>query len=241
MHLKRNDPKPLIDPNRLTLIGFRFCPYVDRVRLILSYYKIDYDLINVSLASKPEWFLEMYPIGKVPLLLLPNEQKLPESDEIIRHIDKLYGSETLLSHCGIEEFEKAKELITGISRPSYMIMCVQEINLCDVSLYRAACNKINDAIKGPYFTGPELSLADLILFPHLHRFEVVMGRITGKKPEEINELNINDELRKEFPKLTEFLDTMRKQSFVIDVTIPYRIHVQYAASVLSGHANPDIE
>ncbi|VDO91128.1 unnamed protein product [Schistosoma curassoni] len=68
-----------------------------------------------------------------------------------------------------------------------------------------------------------------------------MGRITGKKPEEINELNINDELRKEFPKLTEFLDTMRKQSFVIDVTIPYRIHVQYAASVLSGHANPDIE
>lgn len=68
-----------------------------------------------------------------------------------------------------------------------------------------------------------------------------MGRITGKKPEEINELNINDELRKEFPKLTEFLDTMRKQSFVSDVTIPYRIHVQYAASVLSGHANPDIE
>ncbi|RTG81632.1 uncharacterized protein DC041_0008694 [Schistosoma bovis] len=78
--------------------------------------------------------------------------------------------------------------------------------------------------------GPELSLADLILFPHLHRFEVVMGRITGKKPEEINELNINDELH-----------TMRKQSFVSDVTIPYRIHVQYAASVLSGHANPDIE
>lgn len=68
-----------------------------------------------------------------------------------------------------------------------------------------------------------------------------MGRITGKKPEEINELNINDELRKEFPKLTEFLDTMRKQSFVSDVTIPYRIHVEYAASVLSGHANPDIE
>ncbi|XP_018647295.1 glutathione-s-transferase omega,putative [Schistosoma mansoni] len=183
----------------------------------------------------------MYPTGKVPLLLLPNGEKLPESDVIIRYIDKLYGSETLLSRCGIEEFEKAKELITGISRPSYMIMCVPEINLCDVSLYRAACSKINDAIKGPYFTGPDVSLADLILFPHLHRFEVVMGRITGKKPEEINELGVNDELRKEFSKLTEFLDTMRKQPFVANVTVPYRIHAQYAASVLAGQSNPDIE
>lgn len=92
------------------------CNGYDVVTLSLSFpSQHSYDLINVSLASKPEWFLEMYPIGKVPLLLLPNEQKLPESDEIIRHIDKLYGSETLLSHCGIEEFEKAKELITGVS------------------------------------------------------------------------------------------------------------------------------
>ncbi|KAH8858601.1 Pyrimidodiazepine synthase [Schistosoma japonicum] len=153
MHLKRSDPKPPIDPNRLTLIGFRFCPYVDRVKLVLSYYKVDYDLINISLISKPDWFLEMYPTGKVPLLLLQNGQKLPESDIIMRYIDKIYGSEALLSHCGVGEFEKAKELVNQISRSTYMIISVPEINPCDISHYRQACSQINEAIKGPYFTG----------------------------------------------------------------------------------------
>ncbi|CAH8531894.1 unnamed protein product [Schistosoma turkestanicum] len=243
MHLKRNDPKPPIDPNRLTLIGFRFCPYVDRVRLALSYYKVDYDLINISLNSKPEWYLEMYPTGKVPLLLIPNEQKLPESDAILCYIDKSYGSGNLLTQCGMDQFEKAKELINYIARPTYMIMCVPEINLCDVSAYREACKKINDAIQGPYFTGNHLSLADFILFPHLHRFEAVMGRIKGKQPEEIDVISVKDDkgLREDFPKLITFLEIMRKQSYVADVTVPCRMHALYAASVLSGDNNPDME
>ncbi|KAH8858594.1 Glutathione S-transferase omega-1 isoform 1 [Schistosoma japonicum] len=241
MHLKRSDPKPPIDPNRLTLIGFRFCPYVDRVKLVLSYYKVDYDLINISLISKPDWFLEMYPTGKVPLLLLQNGQKLPESDIIMRYIDKIYGSEALLSHCGVGEFEKAKELVNQISRSTYMIISVPEINPCDISHYRQACSQINEAIKGPYFTGSNISLADLIVFPHLHRLETIMGRIHGKKPEEIKELNTNDELCKEWPKLTAFLNIMREQTFVADVTIPCRIHAEYAATVASGCNNPDIE
>ncbi|KAK4468348.1 hypothetical protein MN116_008142 [Schistosoma mekongi] len=200
MHLKQSDPKPPIDPNRLTLIGFRFCPYVDRVKLVLSYYKI-------------------------------NQSKFVTSMQVYRFLLPVVS----VCVCDI------KELVNQISRSTYMIISAPKINSCDVSHYRQACTQINEAIKGPYFTGSDISLADLIIFPHLHRLETIMGRIHGKKSEEIHELNTNDELCKEWPKLTAFLSIMRKQTFVADVTIPCQIHAKYAATVASGCNNPDIE
>ncbi|CAH8579093.1 unnamed protein product [Heterobilharzia americana] len=237
MHLKQGDPKPHFNANRLTLIGFRFCPYVDRVRLTLSYHKVEYDLVNISLSSKPDWFLEMYPTGKVPLLLLENGKQLPESDVIMRHIDSVYGSNVLLSRCGVEGFEKAIELAAQISRPQYMIVFGHKASPEDISLYQEACSKIDSVIKGPFFTGSDLSLADLLLFPHLHRFEIVIGRINGKEPEAIHELDANDELRNKWPKLIGFLDIMRKQKFVADVTISCQLHARYAAAINLGNSS----
>nr|CAH8860355.1 unnamed protein product [Trichobilharzia regenti] len=179
MHLKQGDPKPEFRSDRLTLIGYRFCPYVDRVKLVLGYHKIDYDLVNISLTSKPDWFLELYPAGKVPLLLEKGKQ-LSESDVLMRHIDSVYGSGVLLSHCGEELFEKAKEIMQTITGPTYMLLSSPQISDGDVAHYWEACSKLNDAIKGPYFAGHDLSLADLLIFPHLQRFETIVGRINAK-------------------------------------------------------------
>nr|CAH8860376.1 unnamed protein product [Trichobilharzia regenti] len=161
MHLKQGDPKPEFRSDRLTLIGYRFCPYVDRVKLI-----------------------------------------------------------------------------TG---PTYMLLSSPQISDGDVAHYWEACSKLNDAIKGPYFAGHDLSLADLLIFPHLQRFETIVGRINGKDLNNIGELNGNDELRAKWPKLTGYLDAMRKKSFVAESVASCQLIARFVNNKHQGKDDPDIE
>ncbi|CAF4997676.1 unnamed protein product, partial [Rotaria socialis] len=46
----------------------RFCPYVQRAKLVLAAKNIPYEEINVNLVEKPEWYLEKNAPGQVPSL-----------------------------------------------------------------------------------------------------------------------------------------------------------------------------
>lgn len=54
--------------NKLTLISFPTCPFVQRAVIALNEKGVDFDVIYIDLANKPEWFLEISPLGKVPVL-----------------------------------------------------------------------------------------------------------------------------------------------------------------------------
>jgi len=59
---------PLVNPDKMTLVSMRFCPYAHRTVLALNAKNIEYDVINAALMWKPEWLWEINPIGKVPVL-----------------------------------------------------------------------------------------------------------------------------------------------------------------------------
>ena len=40
---------------------------------------IDYELFNINFMDKPDWFFEMNPLGKAPVIELPNGKVLYES------------------------------------------------------------------------------------------------------------------------------------------------------------------
>lgn len=40
-----------------------FCPYAQRVRLVLSAKDIDHETVNINLKDKPEWLFELNPEG----------------------------------------------------------------------------------------------------------------------------------------------------------------------------------
>lgn len=75
-----------------------------------------HDLVLIALADKPDWFLQMSPSGKVPMLL--NEgAKLIESDLIMRFVDELRGADAqLLTVCGIDKFNETLVLTSKVSR-----------------------------------------------------------------------------------------------------------------------------
>ncbi|KAH8858616.1 putative glutathione S-transferase DHAR1, cytosolic [Schistosoma japonicum] len=228
MHLKNGDPEPSINPARYTLFAYGFCPFCERVRLTLSFHKIDYDLILVSLLIKPDWLVKYSPMGKVPLLIHHGE-KLLESDLIMRFIDELHGEKT--------------SLMTFFG-PGHSILYETDLNESDVVQFYEACSELENSLKSKYFTGDQLSLADLVLFPLIDYFEVViLSVIHNIELDHVHELKMSDALNEanKWPNLVNYLTTMRQESFVVNIRKSTRIKAKYASSKRAGCPNPEIQ
>ena len=52
------------------LISFALCPYVQRAAIVLAEKGVTFERVNIDLANKPDWFLALSPLGKVPLLIV---------------------------------------------------------------------------------------------------------------------------------------------------------------------------
>lgn len=72
----------------LKLVSHNLCPYVQRAVITLHEKQIPHERAYVDLANKPDWFLEISPLGKVPLLLV-GEEVLFESAVICEYLDEV--------------------------------------------------------------------------------------------------------------------------------------------------------
>ena len=67
---------------KLRLISFPLCPYVQRAAILLLEKGVEFERVDIDLANKPDWFLKLSPLGKVPVLVVEQdgrEQVLFES------------------------------------------------------------------------------------------------------------------------------------------------------------------
>lgn len=53
---------------RLRLISHHLCPYVQRAAIVLAEKGVPFERVDIDLASKPDWFLALSPLGKTPVL-----------------------------------------------------------------------------------------------------------------------------------------------------------------------------
>ena len=72
----------------------RFCPFAQRTVLVLEAKNIPYETINVNLRSKPQWFLDMNPLGKVPTIKV-KEDIFYESLPVCDYLDEAYPGRKL--------------------------------------------------------------------------------------------------------------------------------------------------
>src|SRR6185312_7412487 len=75
----------------LKLISHKLCPYVQRAVIALKEKGVPFERIDIDLADKPDWFLKLSPLGKVPVLLVQTEQgetALFESNVICEYIEE---------------------------------------------------------------------------------------------------------------------------------------------------------
>ncbi|GLV33777.1 sepia [Carabus blaptoides fortunei] len=105
-HLAKGSRQPPLQKGKLRLYTMRFCPFAQRVHLVLDAKKIPYDSVFINLTYKPEWLLEKNPVGKVPLLELDNGQYLYESLIVSDYLDEKYPQRPLYPK---DPFRKAKD------------------------------------------------------------------------------------------------------------------------------------
>ncbi len=72
------------------LISYKLCPYVHKAAIALRVKDIPYDIQYINLSRPPQWFQDISPMGRVPLLLVGDEV-LFESSAIIEYLDEVYA------------------------------------------------------------------------------------------------------------------------------------------------------
>lgn len=77
--------------SKLTLISFTLCPFVQRAAISLAEKGIEYERKDIDLSNKPDWFLKLSPLGKVPVLIVSDEGKddvvIFESNVILEYLE----------------------------------------------------------------------------------------------------------------------------------------------------------
>jgi glutathione S-transferase len=100
--MKRGRPaiaKPeIVMAAKLTLISHKLCPYVQRAVIALNEKGVPFERVDIDLADKPDWFLKLSPLGKVPVLVVRSDEgevALFESNVICEYIEDTQGGAKL--------------------------------------------------------------------------------------------------------------------------------------------------
>ena len=169
----------------LHLISFKTCPFVQRAVITLKHKNIDFDITYIDLADPPDWFLEISPLGKVPVLKVDDEI-LFESAVINEYLDEITGGDLQPK----EPLARAKnrawiEFASNMLGNLYMMKMSKDEER--YSKYRKQLvNQLERVEKrlgdGPWFNGAEFSLADTAFAPFFKQDSVADGRLSVINP-----------------------------------------------------------
>lgn len=169
----------------LHLISFKTCPFVQRAVITLKHKNIDFDITYIDLADPPDWFLEISPLGKVPVLKVDDEI-LFESAVINEYLDEITGGELQPE----EPLARAKnrawiEFASNMLGNLYMMKMSKDEERYSkyrerlVSQLQRVEKRLGD---GPWFNGAEFSLADTAFAPFFRQDSVADGRLSVIDP-----------------------------------------------------------
>jgi glutathione S-transferase len=170
----------------LQLISHKTCPFVQRAVITLKHKNIDFDITYIDLADPPDWFLELSPLGKVPVLKVDDEV-LFESAVINEYLDEITGGELQPG----EPLARAKNR-AWIEFASNML---GNLYMMKMSKNQERYNKYRDSLisqfqrveqrlgDGPWFNGEQFSLADTAFAPLFRQNSVADNKLSVLDPE----------------------------------------------------------
>jgi glutathione S-transferase len=163
---------------KLKLISHTLCPYVQRSQITVLEKQIPCDREYIDLANKPDWFLKISPLGKVPLLLVDDEV-LFESAVICEYLDEitpdsLHPADALTKAKHRSWIEFGSNLLAKIasfySAKDEKIFEAKRLDLmANLELLEATIDQ------APYFAGEKFSLIDAVYAP-IFRYFVAFDR-----------------------------------------------------------------
>lgn len=163
----------------------RFCPYAQRVHLVLDAKEIPYHTVFINLTEKPEWLVLKSPLGKVPALELPKEKGNPtlhESLTIAEYLDEKYPEKLLYPK---DPLAKAQDKLlidkfNFVSIAMYKVMYENRGSLSDIveSLdpFEVELGKRGTAFYG----GSKPSMLDYMIWPWCERSDMLKAVVGDK-------------------------------------------------------------
>ena len=171
--------------------------------------KVEFEVTYITKDSKPQWFLELSPHGKVPVLKVDNDA-LFESNAIVEFLDEVLDPQLAPKDPVERARNRAWTDFTGgwagaLNKVNYAKTKKEHASALEA--LPITLNKIEHALNqrknnGPYFNNNKLCLVDAAYAPFLMRFSIV---------ENINPTGVLDN----FPKTKAWSDALLKNEYVV--------------------------
>ena len=171
---------------RLILVSHHLCPYVQRAAIALAEKGVPFERRTIDLAAKPDWFLALSPLGKVPLLLV----RQPDGSEVV-----LFESAVICEYLEDTETETPLHPADPLQRARHRGWIEFGSSILgdlwgfetakDAGTYEAKRKALIDKFArieealgdGPFFAGGTFSLVDAVFAPIFRYFDT-FDRIT---------------------------------------------------------------
>lgn len=216
------------------------CPYAQRTRLTLLEKGIPFDLTEIDLQNKPDWFLEVSPYGKVPVIK-HGENRVWESAVVNEYLDEVFPEPPLLPR---EPGKRAIARIwidfanTKFTTAFYKLLLSQEADKQQewaaelrkhlLFIETEGLQKLSD---GPFWFGETLSLVDLTYYPWFERWPALEHYRGVTLPEECD-------------RLRQWLAAMQARPSIQQTASPADYHIEqyakYASNTASGTTAQEI-
>ncbi|GFN75175.1 glutathione s-transferase omega [Plakobranchus ocellatus] len=232
-----DSPFPPLKPGVLRLYNMRFCPYAHRTRLVLEHKKIPYEVVNIHLRSKPDWFLAINPLGLVPVLQI-DDKVVMESTATCDWLDDVYPENRLQPE---DPYRRAWDRIlfeylgklTGASRgvawgkPEDVPGMIAELEK-HLKFYE---DKLAARGDGPFFGGPKPAMIDLLVWPWFERLPMLA--LLKHKPD----FSLDPA---KYPKLTAYSKAMWELPAVKAIGFEPNRHATWYQGYIEGSPDYDI-
>jgi glutathione S-transferase len=161
--------------DKLTLISHKLCPYVQRAVISLTEKGVPFDRIDIDLDNKPDWFLKISPLGKVPVLRV-GDKVVFESAVILEYLEETqphplhpHDPLTRAEHRAWMEFgSTVLGDIWGLETATDETTFKAKAKQSEARFARLETR----LVAAPWFDGEKFSLVDAVFAPAFRYFDV---------------------------------------------------------------------
>ncbi|HJT14510.1 MAG TPA: glutathione S-transferase family protein [Dongiaceae bacterium] len=159
---------------KLTLISHELCPFVQRAAIALAEKGVAFERITVDLANKPDWFLKISPLGKVPLLKV-GDAVIFESAVILEYLEETRPHPL---H-PIDALQRAEHRAWMEFGSTILMDLWNFYTAMDEAAFQTKAQQLAEKFArleqrlgdGPYFDGARFSLVDAVFGPVFRYFD----------------------------------------------------------------------
>ncbi len=159
---------------------------MQRAVIVLRAKQVNFEVTYINLREKPQWFLDVSPHGKVPVLMV-DDDVLFESNAIAEFLDettqpRLHPGDVVKRARNrawtdfVPDFSKALNVVTYASSSEQLEQAI--------AAAQRPLGRIEEALRvergddaGPYFNGARLSLVDASYAPFFMRFLLAESKL----------------------------------------------------------------